>query len=1016
MSETRKLFESIQNNYIKENATEQYWDATEIKRDGFNALLKFNFGTDSHGNNYIITKDAYDIKRFYADTDEEAIKIYDKWNNATRNGFGDYTLDENLKESNEPFSGVEFEKNVPHEMRFKEYDIVNTNDLYWVTQQPFSLNQLNQFAEAFKNTKFSKAYVTVRDFSTYDFERDNARNVFAIIDKYNDIIDPTGYVEAVKKEGWEKILEESEKLDESLNLYDRCYNTDDREELKELALNGIYVADNDKEIIGETMTRMEDRADEYREELTAFAKAPYDFVANNYTNMPLDLLREIALNAIYVANNDEAVQKEIEGRINEAEEKKSNNSAEIKKWSKQFVNDIMSDPEIQELSKLPDNEYGDKAIDVGVAKNYFGNIIIYYNSWGDGGEISIAGFDESGKPYFDYDGIITYEDMLSDIKKEIKEDIKFTQDYDKKRSEKLTKAQEELSKMSQEEKDKIIISYLMNNKLTEAEETDDEKYKNYLRDVLNSGKVIIISNDDKNYTPTKFLIDNGKVYFNNKEVSFGWNEHPDMKSIEDLINHIITMEEEGCTIAAQDRTKKDTINETEKLKESRYKLDTIKYNMLKDKWKDRDDFENDLSDEEKEELKTYKELSKKLYKSTRDHKDVIDEAATDEGEEYDDFIYQLVGGDLAGMYTLDELKQLPVFTDKDSGENPGRRKELKNQPILDGYYGPMWNGVEDRKGVIRYETPEMYDMLSESEGDNIKLTKDTKDMIELGDMLVDNSNKYIIVDIIDLPKSKSITVRDAKDWKPIYSTPINKWYGTKIIKGPFTKEDVLSESEGEALDKDRDAYLKRMNRKFKTFCNNTEANPKDLDDVLSTLDELEGQFGDETGEYQELREFIYNELLNESSISFVTDIAKDNIELGSTVLGGLAKAGLVASEEREKPTKKEILKETGEWDDNDPDMAEWLEEMRRQAEELANQIGGEVKSVHGFDAYQGPYAIVHSPKYGDMALWFDQEDDRGLSFNLRIAHVGWISGGINQLAELLNKDKIEDVHIYNPNA
>ena len=117
-----------------------------------------------------------------------------------------------LKESDGPFSGVEFEKNIPHEMRFKEYNFVNINDLYWVTQQPFSLNQLNQFAEAFKNTKFSKAYVTVRDFSTYDFENDLSRNVFAIIDKYNDIIDPTGYVEAVKKEGWEKILEESEDI------------------------------------------------------------------------------------------------------------------------------------------------------------------------------------------------------------------------------------------------------------------------------------------------------------------------------------------------------------------------------------------------------------------------------------------------------------------------------------------------------------------------------------------------------------------------------------------------------------------------------------------------------------------------------------------------------------------------------------------------------------------------------------------------------------------------------------
>ena len=197
----------------------------------------------------------------------------------------------------------------------------------------------------------------------------------------------------------------------------------------------------------------------------------------------------------------------------------------------------------------------------------------------------------------------------------------------------------------------------------------------------------------------------------------------------------------------------------------------------------------------------------------------INEDTTDEGEEYDDFIYQLVGGKLAGEYTLEELKQLPIFTDEDSGDNPGRRKELKNQPILKDYYGPMWNGVKNKKGIIRYETPEVYDMLSE-------------------------------------------------------------------------------------------------NRK--------------------------------------------------------------------------------------------VLEETGEWDDEDDEMQEWLEDMRIQAEELASQIKGEVKSVHGFDKYQGPFAIVNSPKHGDIELWYDQEDDTGRSFIAKVAHVGWISGGINDLANQLNQDEIPE--------
>ena len=71
--------ESIEECSLKENSTEDYWDAKEIIRDGFLSLLKFNFGTDFKGNNYIITNDAYDMKRFYAKDDEEAKKIYNEY-------------------------------------------------------------------------------------------------------------------------------------------------------------------------------------------------------------------------------------------------------------------------------------------------------------------------------------------------------------------------------------------------------------------------------------------------------------------------------------------------------------------------------------------------------------------------------------------------------------------------------------------------------------------------------------------------------------------------------------------------------------------------------------------------------------------------------------------------------------------------------------------------------------------------------------------------------------------------
>jgi len=57
---------------LKENSTEEHWDATEIARKGFKALLKFNFGKDAKGNNYIITNDNNEVERFFANTDEEA--------------------------------------------------------------------------------------------------------------------------------------------------------------------------------------------------------------------------------------------------------------------------------------------------------------------------------------------------------------------------------------------------------------------------------------------------------------------------------------------------------------------------------------------------------------------------------------------------------------------------------------------------------------------------------------------------------------------------------------------------------------------------------------------------------------------------------------------------------------------------------------------------------------------------------------------------------------------------------
>lgn len=91
---------------------------------------------------------------------------------------------------------------------------------------------------------------------------------------------------------------------------------------------------------------------------------------------------------------------------------------------------------------------------------------------------------------------------------------------------------------------------------------------------------------------------------------------------------------------------------------------------------------------------------------------LLDEAKED--IDYTKFIYELVGGEHSGTYTFEEIKALPEFLHIQAEENEGRREELQHQPILKSYLGPMYNGEKDGKPVIRYETQEVYNALSES--------------------------------------------------------------------------------------------------------------------------------------------------------------------------------------------------------------------------------------------------------------------------------------------------------------
>lgn len=148
-----------------------------------------------------------------------------------------------IETENKSFSSIEFEKNLPHEMRFKEtYSVNDGKDLYWVTQEPFTNEMLNNYAEEFKKQgRYEKAYITTRDFSGYDYNDDVKRNTLAVIDKNGNIND-NGYEKQMNNAGWEykkqsNNKEETFKQTSTNPFYeDREYN---KEQLDKMAEKGI---------------------------------------------------------------------------------------------------------------------------------------------------------------------------------------------------------------------------------------------------------------------------------------------------------------------------------------------------------------------------------------------------------------------------------------------------------------------------------------------------------------------------------------------------------------------------------------------------------------------------------------------------------------------------------------------------------------------------------------------------------------------------------------------------------
>lgn len=84
-----------------------------------------------------------------------------------------------------------------------------------------------------------------------------------------------------------------------------------------------------------------------------------------------------------------------------------------------------------------------------------------------------------------------------------------------------------------------------------------------------------------------------------------------------------------------------------------------------------------------------------------------------------EFMYQFFGGKYNGQtMTKEEIESISSGTTEDLTHirqqgGTCHRKELDNQPLVNGYLSPMFSHIDYGLIYLRYETQEVYDMLSD---------------------------------------------------------------------------------------------------------------------------------------------------------------------------------------------------------------------------------------------------------------------------------------------------------------
>ena len=156
------------------------------------------------------------------------------------------------------------------------------------------------------------------------------------VEKNNETSNENTEEEPVEVETSEEIVSDADLADDNLDVEPVETSNEDTEEV--ISDENIETNTEDSAIEDTDTETEEDKSEDSEEELDESKKlnegsydnfedfqnevkssgSLYDYVYRNYYQMPLDFLKEIALNAIYEANNDEAIISDMKERVFES--------------------------------------------------------------------------------------------------------------------------------------------------------------------------------------------------------------------------------------------------------------------------------------------------------------------------------------------------------------------------------------------------------------------------------------------------------------------------------------------------------------------------------------------------------------------------------------------------------------------------------------------------------------------------------------------------------------------------